>query len=299
MINDRLKPHVHKVKGARFLVFFDVLNGDFYHYQPGNDIREIRRDLKEAGLIFETGAVVPYKTVLNVLDREKSLVLRKLQVRLNGHEEDNCWNRKKIGPPKKEMTARTAQEIIKNLQHLPIDGLIIEAETYDKEIIVTLANGLQPEQLLLVLENPIDVDEMDGLKQALKTEVRLAAERNIPIREINTEAYDFFYVQSFNPCLGHQVAIDTQGEIKPCLWWPRVLGNIYSDTVRDLIFRQSFEPYWNANKNSIKVCKDCEYRFNCHDCRLNGPNPDDNLLVKPVFCSYDPYTGKGYKETGG
>jgi radical SAM protein with 4Fe4S-binding SPASM domain len=281
--------------GAKFPAFFDVLNGDFYQYQPGTDIGEVRRELKEAGLIFETEGIVPFKTVLNVLDREKDLVLKTLQIRLNGCGEDNCWNRRKLGSTKKKMDAHTAQKIVENLQHLPIDRLVVEAETYDKEIVITLLKGLQPEQIHMVLEQGIAVDEVELLKRTAKTEVRIVTQRNVPIREIITHAFDFFYHQSFNPCLGHQVAIDTQGEIKPCLWWPGELGHIHKDAVRDMIYEERFKQYWEANKDSIEVCKDCEYRYNCHDCRLNSLNLDENLRLKPVFCCYDPYTGKGNK----
>jgi radical SAM protein with 4Fe4S-binding SPASM domain len=283
--------------GAKFPAFFDVLNGDFYQYQPGTDIDEVRRELKEAGLIFETEAIVPFKTVLNVLDIEKDLVLRTLQIRLNGCEEDNCWNRRKLGPPKKKMDAHTAEKIVENFQHLPIDRLVVEAETFDKEIVITLLKGLHPEQIHLVLEHGIAADEVELLKRTVKTDVQVVTQRNVPIREIITDAFDFFYHQSFNPCLGHQVAIDTQGEIKPCLWWPGELGHIHKDTVRDMIYEERFKQYWEANKDSIEVCKDCEYRYNCHDCRLNSLNPDEILRLKPVFCCYDPYNGKGNKET--
>jgi len=48
MINDRLKPHVHKTKGAKYIAFFDVLNGDFYHFKPGDDIKDLESMYIEA-----------------------------------------------------------------------------------------------------------------------------------------------------------------------------------------------------------------------------------------------------------
>jgi hypothetical protein len=184
MRNDRLKPHVHKIKGAKYFAFFDILNGDFYHYQPGPDIEKVRKELKEAGLIFETRAPVPFKTTLSVLDREKHLVLRKLQIRINGCGEDNCWNRKKLGNVKKRMYCHTAKKIIENLQHIPIDRLIIEAETFEREIVFTLANGIQPERLLLVLERNISHDELDLLKRTTKTDIQVLNQSHVNIREI-------------------------------------------------------------------------------------------------------------------
>lgn len=39
-------------------------------------------------------------------------------------------------------------------------------------------------------------------------------------------------------------------------------------------------------KDNIKVCKDCELRYNCIDCRA-GHQVDNGS--KPVGCNYDPY----------
>jgi radical SAM protein with 4Fe4S-binding SPASM domain len=297
MINDRLKPHVHKIKGAKYLAFFDVLKGDFYHFRPGGDINAVRRELKDAGLIFETPTMVPFKTKINVLERGKELVLRKLQVRIDGCGEDNCWNRKKIGCTKKKMTIYTAEKIIENLQRIPIHQLKVQAETYDRGIIFSLLKSLDFEEFHLVLEHGITDDEVELLKRRTKADVRVGNPHPFPIREIITDAYDYFYNHSFNACLGNQVAIDTQGEVRPCLWWPSEVGNIQWDNLKGMIIDGRFNRFWETTKNDIEVCKDCEYMYNCHDCRLNSINPDEYFLAKPVFCNYNPYTGEGNKET--
>ena len=296
MINDRLKPHVHKIKGAKYLAFFDVLNGDFYHFRPKGDIASVRKELKEAGLIFETPTIVPYKTKLNVLERDKEFVLRKLQIRINGCGEDNCWNLKKTGDTKKKMTIHTVEEIIENLHRIPIYQLFVYAEAYDREIILPLLNNLYFEELQFFLEQDITDDEFEILKHRTKSEVRVEKPYPFPIREIITDAYEFFYNHSFNSCLGNQVAIDTQGEVRPCLWWPSEVGNIHREGLRDMIFEGRFNRFWETTKNEIEVCKDCEYIYNCHDCRLNSINPDEDFLAKPIFCNYNPYTGEGNKE---
>ncbi len=296
MINDRLKPHVHKIKGAKYVAFFDVLNGDFYHFRPGGDIDSVRRKLKEEGLIFETPTMVPFKTKINVLERGKELVLRKFQVRIDGCVEDNCWNRKKIGHTKKKMTIYTAEKIIENLKRIPIHKLMVQAETYDRGIIFPLLNSLDFEEFNLVLEHNITDDEVELLKSRTKAKVRVGNPNPFPIKEIITDAYEFFYNQSFNECLGNQVAIDTQGEVRPCLWWPGEVGNIHRENLKEMIFEGRFNRFWEATKNEIDVCKDCEYMYNCHDCRLNSIYPDEYFLAKPVFCGYNPYTGEGNKE---
>ena len=297
MINDRLKPHVYKIKGAKYLAFFDVLNGDFYHFRPGDDLYAVRRELKEAGLIFETPAPVPVKTKLNVPERGKEMVLKKLQIRIDGRGEDNCWHRQKIGKTKKKMSFHTTEKIIENLQHIPIHRLMVQAETYDRSIIFSLLNNLDFEEFHLILEHGVTAEDIDLLRSQTQAGVRVGSPLPFPIREIITDPYDFFYNHSFNACLGHQVAIDTRGEVRPCLWWPNEVGNIHRENLKDMIIGGCFNRFWDIAKNRIKGCKDCEYKYNCHDCRLNSISPDEDPLAKPVFCNYDPYTGKGNKES--
>ena len=85
--------------------------------------------------------------------------------------------------------------------------------------------------------------------------------------------------------------------MRPCLWWPTEVGNINRDHLKDMISERRFNSFWDISKNNIEVCKDCEYKYNCHDCRLNSVNPDEDFTLKPLFCTYDPYTGEGNKET--
>lgn len=42
-------------------------------------------------------------------------------------------------------------------------------------------------------------------------------------------------------------------------------------------------------KDKVSVCKDCEFRYICTDCRAFVSSPDDPYS-KPAKCSYDPYT---------
>ena len=44
------------------------------------------------------------------------------------------------------------------------------------------------------------------------------------------------------------------------------------------------------------VCKDCEYRFACKDCRPLAKSVDGCQNGKNPRCKYDPYTGNWNKE---
>jgi SPASM domain peptide maturase of grasp-with-spasm system len=102
-----------------------------------------------------------------------------------------------------------------------------------------------------------------------------------------------FYTEAltFNTCLNRKVAIDRFGFIKNCLSMTKVYGNIYEIDINTILDQSQFTYLWEINKDKILVCKDCEFRYCCLDCRAFLQNPDDNYS-KPQKCNYDPYLGK-------
>ena len=58
-------------------------------------------------------------------------------------------------------------------------------------------------------------------------------------------------------------------------------------SLEDNKLNQIIEKMTPINKNAIKVCKDCEYRYACMDCRPD--RLENDILAKPWYCSYDPY----------
>jgi hypothetical protein len=55
--------------------------------------------------------------------------------------------------------------------------------------------------------------------------------------------------------------------------------------------KPGFRKYWDINKDKIHVCKDCEFRYICTDCRAYVEDPED-ILSKPLKCDYNLYTGE-------
>lgn len=94
----------------------------------------------------------------------------------------------------------------------------------------------------------------------------------------------------FNNCLHGKISIDAEGNIKNCPSMPESFGNIRDTTLMEAIEKPGFKKYWNITKDQIAVCKDCEFRYICTDCRAYKEDPDDDYS-KPLKCGYDPYTG--------
>jgi SPASM domain peptide maturase of grasp-with-spasm system len=91
----------------------------------------------------------------------------------------------------------------------------------------------------------------------------------------------------FNNCLHRKVSIDVQGNIVNCLNLKNdIQGNIKTHLITEIIRGSEFQKLWDINKDKIKTCQDCEYRYMCSDCRAHISGVYD----KPKHCNYDPYT---------
>ncbi|MBP7803887.1 MAG: grasp-with-spasm system SPASM domain peptide maturase [Saprospiraceae bacterium] len=106
--------------------------------------------------------------------------------------------------------------------------------------------------------------------------------------------YHYTEARHHNSCLNRKISIDAEGNIKNCPSMSESFGNIKDTTLAEAIEKPGFKKYWDINKDKIHVCKDCEFRYICTDCRAYVEDPDD-ILSKPLKCGYNPYTGEWSK----
>ena len=97
--------------------------------------------------------------------------------------------------------------------------------------------------------------------------------------------------QHHNTCLNRNISIDAEGNIKNCPSMAQSFGNIKDTTLQEALTHPDFKKYWNVKKDQISVCKDCEFRYICTDCRAYIENPED-MYSKPLKCGYNPYKGE-------
>lgn len=105
---------------------------------------------------------------------------------------------------------------------------------------------------------------------------------------VNTQM--FSEAQQFNTCLNRKISVDYNGEIKNCPSMSIAYGNIKNLTLEDVYKMDGFKSVWRINKDQIEVCKQCEYRYICTDCRAYLEDPL-NIYSKPLKCGYNPNTG--------
>ncbi|CAM3995836.1 MULTISPECIES: grasp-with-spasm system SPASM domain peptide maturase [Flavobacterium] len=94
-----------------------------------------------------------------------------------------------------------------------------------------------------------------------------------------------------NSCLNRKITIDKDGNIKNCPSMVQSFGNIKDTTLEEALQHKDFKKYWNITKDQIEVCKDCEFRHMCTDCRAYVEDPE-NQYSKPLKCGYSPYTNE-------
>ena len=103
---------------------------------------------------------------------------------------------------------------------------------------------------------------------------------------INLET--FSEAQKLNTCLSGKVGIDVAGKIKNCPSCTECFGDAGTTRLSDVVQLGAFRRLWNVQRDQVDVCRDCEYRYICTDCRAFVSDP----LAKPAKCNYDPYAGE-------
>ncbi|AZA82973.1 grasp-with-spasm system SPASM domain peptide maturase [Chryseobacterium lactis] len=109
---------------------------------------------------------------------------------------------------------------------------------------------------------------------------------------------DYLYSEShcFNSCLAGKISIDKYGNIKNCPSMTQSFGNIKETNLEEALNHKDFKKYWKLSKDQIEVCKDCEFRYICTDCRayteLIHLDKEGLDVSKPLKCGYNPYTAE-------
>jgi SPASM domain peptide maturase of grasp-with-spasm system len=100
----------------------------------------------------------------------------------------------------------------------------------------------------------------------------------------------------FNTCLNRKISIDVSGDIKNCPAMQQSLGNVKGTRLAEAVKHPVLIQLGRITKDQIEVCRDCEFRYVCTDCRAYTRDAGDPYS-KPAKCAYDPYTAT-WSDTG-
>lgn len=97
-------------------------------------------------------------------------------------------------------------------------------------------------------------------------------------------------------CWNGKVAITPSGDVIPCVFArDLVVGNVLKSTLKGVLDSRKLKDLWKITLDDVEVCKDCEYRYACFDCRALPCSMTENLLAKVHGCTYNPYAGEWKK----
>lgn len=103
--------------------------------------------------------------------------------------------------------------------------------------------------------------------------------------------------QHYNTCLNKKICIDREGNLKNCLYMVESAGTLDALMNGGTVDFGKLKRWWGVRKDDIDVCKDCEFRYMCTDCRSFLKDPAD-MYSQPEKCPYNPYIGKWEGENG-
>ncbi|MCW3162180.1 grasp-with-spasm system SPASM domain peptide maturase [Chryseobacterium oryctis] len=127
-------------------------------------------------------------------------------------------------------------------------------------------------------------------------QIKLNSCGKVDLKYFNTNLPKVLEAINHNSCLHKKISIDKDGNIKNCPSMSESFGNIRDTTLEEALQHKDFKKYWNLTKDNIEVCKDCEFRYICTDCRAYTERTHISNVgfdtSKPLKCGYNPYTGE-------
>jgi len=95
-----------------------------------------------------------------------------------------------------------------------------------------------------------------------------------------------------NTCWYGKIVVSTNGDVFPCVFERNIkYGNVKNNSLIDIFNGELTKKYWSYSFENIEMCKDCEYRYACKDCRPVAFAENGNINEKNPYCSYNPKTG--------
>jgi len=196
--------------------------------------------------------------------------------------------------------------LLKDFQYSPISSIDIylkHDKRTDNESIIGFVNKHSRIKLLFFHSsnsNEYISEGKNGFNVVYSSIQKLSNEfncGNVHPNYFNTNIGLFTESQHYNTCLNRKICIDENGEIKNCPAMSRSFGNIKDTTLEEALNKPGFKDLWGIRKDDIDVCKDCEFRYMCTDCRCFIRNPED-IYSQPAKCTYNPYQALWQGEAG-
>ncbi len=170
-----------------------------------------------------------------------------------------------------------------------IAGVAVAANQHDIIDLPTFANNLGFSDVRFDVVREVGSGSESTL---MPDDPKVLAEKwlTTPVFSANREDYE--HNLQWNPCWAGKLTITNTGDVIPCIMGrTEVIGNVKVQPLREILESPRLASLWGLTKDQIDVCRDCEYRYVCGDCRPLAIAKGD-LHGSMPRCTYDPLSGQ-------
>jgi len=107
-----------------------------------------------------------------------------------------------------------------------------------------------------------------------------------------TSKEEFYRNHYWNDCWAGKIAITADGGIMPCIFARKHVVSNVEKGLDEAVRNEKLQRLWKITKDQVEGCRNCEYRYACHDCRPLAEDTTGNLYAKSPRCTYNPLIGK-------
>lgn len=168
-------------------------------------------------------------------------------------------------------------------------AVMMEQNQDELEQIAALAQRLGVEQFNYDLIRPVGRGQRAESKP---TKEELLRPKWLLSPNFFTSQESYLRNRWWHPCWAAELAVTHNGNILPCIFSrDHVIGNLLDNQLSDVLASDRLRDLWGLTKDKVAVCRDCEYRYACDDCRPLAEGESGDLYAKYPHCTYDPYHG--------
>lgn len=102
---------------------------------------------------------------------------------------------------------------------------------------------------------------------------------------------EFLRNYSGNSCWQGKINITCDGYVSPCIMGENFIDknfNLKRNSLAAILNDYLIPKFWSLSRDKIEICKDCEYRYVCKDCRPMCIE-NNNIHNRGKLCTYNPY----------
>ena len=102
----------------------------------------------------------------------------------------------------------------------------------------------------------------------------------------------FMNALHFNPCWNRKLVVSEDGTVLPCEFAREIrIANVQESSLSEIVKSDALLRCWRLSMDHITICRVCEFRYACRDCRPYAMAKRNCRNDKTPRCDYNPEKG--------